>query len=41
MITKPEIDGEFVLNLDTQFLQQAIRSLEFVQLKGWFLIQKF
>jgi hypothetical protein len=36
MITKPEVDEEFVLNLDTQFLKQAIESLEFVQLKGMY-----
>ncbi|KAI6189697.1 hypothetical protein M3Y97_00036800 [Aphelenchoides bicaudatus] len=34
MNTKPEVNDEFVLNLDTQFLQQAIDSLEFVQLKA-------
>lgn len=34
MITKPEVDGEFKLDLDTQTLQHAIASLEFVQLKG-------
>jgi hypothetical protein len=38
MDTTPQTSGEFVLNLDSQFLQQAIDSLEFVQLKGLILI---
>jgi hypothetical protein len=34
MNTRPEVDGEFVLNLDVKPLQYAIQALEFVQLKG-------
>lgn len=37
MKTKPETNEEFVLNLDTHFLQQSIATLEFAQLKGLFL----
>ncbi|GMT09316.1 hypothetical protein PFISCL1PPCAC_613 [Pristionchus fissidentatus] len=34
MKTKPEVDGEIVLNLDTKHLQYAIQTLDFAQLKG-------
>ncbi|KAI6236813.1 hypothetical protein M3Y95_00198400 [Aphelenchoides besseyi] len=34
MNTRPEVDSEFVLNLDTKPLQYAVQSLEFVQLKA-------
>ncbi|EGT55392.1 hypothetical protein CAEBREN_29701 [Caenorhabditis brenneri] len=32
--TKPEIDSDFVLNLDTKHLQYTIQTLDFAQLKG-------
>lgn len=34
MRTKPEVDPEFVLSLDTKPLQYAIQMLDFSQLKG-------
>ncbi|GMS79448.1 hypothetical protein PENTCL1PPCAC_1623 [Pristionchus entomophagus] len=34
MKTKPEVDSEIVLNLDTKHLQYAIQTLDFAQLKG-------
>lgn len=34
MQTKPEVDAEFILNLDTKHLQYAIQTLDFAQLKG-------
>uniref|UniRef100_F1KVP2 E3 ubiquitin-protein ligase TRIM9 n=1 Tax=Ascaris suum TaxID=6253 RepID=F1KVP2_ASCSU len=33
MQTKPEVDAEFILNLDTKHLQYAIQTLDFAQLK--------
>ncbi|KAF8381452.1 madd-2 [Pristionchus pacificus] len=38
MKTKPEVDGEIVLNLDTKHLQYAIQTLDFAQLKGFMTI---
>ncbi|GMR58256.1 hypothetical protein PMAYCL1PPCAC_28451 [Pristionchus mayeri] len=34
MKTKPEVDSEIVLNLDTKHLQYAIQTLDFAQMKG-------
>ncbi|PIO56778.1 hypothetical protein TELCIR_21821, partial [Teladorsagia circumcincta] len=33
MKTKPDVDPEFVLNLDTKHLQYSIQTLDFAQLK--------
>lgn len=34
MQTKPEVDTEFVLNIDATHLRYAIECLDFAQLKG-------